>query len=104
MFFTKLIVASLPLLTSALPSSLSSYGHGHEEPFFYKGFDLSSLKIMEDGGAVYKNLDNVTTPVEQILGAGGMNIVRLRLWVFPKAPYDGEKPLCEKFACALLIW
>lgn len=61
-----------------------------EQPFFYKGFDLSSLKIEEDGGAIYKDTarNNETRPVEDILGDGGMNVVRLRLWVDPKIPYD----------------
>jgi arabinogalactan endo-1,4-beta-galactosidase len=55
---------------------------------FYKGYDLSSLKIMEDGGAVYKDAQdgNVTKPVEDILA--GMNTVRLRLWVNPTVPFD----------------
>ncbi|KAK3681898.1 hypothetical protein LTR37_020767, partial [Vermiconidia calcicola] len=58
------------------------------EPYFYKGFDLSSLKIQEDGGAIYKDTlrGNVTRPVEDILE--GMNTVRLRLWVNPQIPYD----------------
>ncbi|KAK4540453.1 hypothetical protein LTR36_009199 [Oleoguttula mirabilis] len=87
MHLTNLIAASLPLFASALPSA-SSYGNS--EPFFYKGFDLSSVKIEEDGGAVYKDTErgNITRPVEDILGDGGMNVVRLRLWVNPKKPYD----------------
>lgn len=66
-------------------------GPGHHEPFFFKGFDLSSLKILEDGGAVYKDTakGNATRPVEDILGDGEMNVVRLRLWVNPTVPYDG---------------
>lgn len=65
------------------------YGSGgDEQPFFYKGYDLSSLKIMEDGGAVYKNAQqgNKTMPAEDILA--GMNVVRLRLWVNPTVPFD----------------
>jgi arabinogalactan endo-1,4-beta-galactosidase len=64
-------------------------GGGPTEPFFYKGFDLSSLKIEEDGGAIYKDTlrGNTTRPVEDMLV--GMNTVRLRLWVNPKVPYDG---------------
>ncbi|KAF2215715.1 glycoside hydrolase family 53 protein [Cercospora zeae-maydis SCOH1-5] len=60
-------------------------------PYFYKGHDLSSLKILEDGGVIYKDTarDNATRPAEDILGDGGMNTVRLRLWVNPKVPYDG---------------
>ncbi|KAK0644795.1 putative arabinogalactan endo-beta-1 [Lasiodiplodia hormozganensis] len=54
-------------------------------PVFYKGHDLSVLKIMEEGGVVYHDTakKNVTRPAEDILGDGGMNTVRLRLWVDP---------------------
>jgi arabinogalactan endo-1,4-beta-galactosidase len=90
MLATQLLAAVLPLLTAAHPPG---YGGGKpaSPPYFYKGFDLSSLKIEEDGGAVYKDTQrgNATRPVEDILGDGGMNTVRLRLWVNPKAPYDG---------------
>ncbi|KAK5133553.1 hypothetical protein LTR08_007592 [Meristemomyces frigidus] len=89
MLFSSLIAAALPLLFASAAPSASSYGSN--QPFFYKGFDLSSVKIEEDGGAVYKDTQrgNATRPVEDILGDGGMNTVRLRLWVDPKAPYDG---------------
>ncbi|PPJ58161.1 hypothetical protein CBER1_02627 [Cercospora berteroae] len=62
-----------------------------KRPYFYKGHDLSSLKILEEGGAVYKDTarGNATRPAEDILGDGGMNTVRLRLWVDPTVPYDG---------------
>ena len=66
--------ASVPAYTNSAP--------------LYRGFDLSSLKIEEDGGAVYKDTsqNNATRPVEAILE--GMNTVRLRLWVHPVVPYD----------------
>ncbi|KJX97306.1 arabinogalactan endo-1,4-beta-galactosidase A like protein [Zymoseptoria brevis] len=76
------------LLWSLLAWPLSAvYG----EPFFYAGHDLSSLKIMTDGGAIYKDTSrgNATRPAEDILGDGGMNTVRLRLWVNPVVPCDG---------------
>jgi len=78
-------VSSLSALVVAAPPS-----YGHQEPAFYKGFDLSSLKIEEDGGYIYKDTarGNMTRPVEDILGQAGMNIVRLRLWVNPKVPFD----------------
>lgn len=49
-------------------------------PVFYKGHDLSVLKIMEEGGVVYHDTakKNATRPAEDILGDGGMNTVRLR--------------------------
>ena len=87
---------SCAALATALPNLPPSYGGSQSTPFFYKGFDLSSLKILEDGqgpgaGAIFKDTarDNATRPAEDILGDGGMNVVRLRLWVYPKAPYDG---------------
>jgi arabinogalactan endo-1,4-beta-galactosidase len=51
-----------------------------ENPLLYKGHDLSSLKILEDGGAIYHDTAkyNATRAAEDILGDGGMNTVRLR--------------------------
>ena len=101
MLITGLVAAALPLLAAALPQQhgwpgqgwggQGWGGNGNHQPYFYKGFDLSSLKIEEDGGAIFKDTarDNATRPAEDILGDGGMNVVRLRLWVYPKAPYDG---------------
>ncbi|KAJ9621038.1 hypothetical protein H2203_007625 [Taxawa tesnikishii (nom. ined.)] len=81
----NLISAALSLLaltgtTLAVPKKPTP------SPFFYKGFDLSSLGILEQGSppATYKDLANVTRPAEDILGAGGMNVVRLRIWVNPQ--------------------
>ena len=47
---------------------------------FYQGYDLSSLTILEEGGAVYKDTqrNNATRPAEDILIDGGMNTARLR--------------------------
>lgn len=81
----------LPLLSCIAQAIPTSQWHDHRQlPF--QGYDLSSLKIMEDGGVIYKDSQcgNVTKPVEDILGERGMNTVRLRLWVNPKAPYDGQ--------------
>lgn len=67
-------------------------------PFFYKGHDLSSLFIMEAGppGAIFKDTarDNETRLADDILIDGGMNTVRLRLWVDPIVPFDGP-PGCK---------
>ncbi|KAI9740327.1 MAG: hypothetical protein M1834_004906 [Cirrosporium novae-zelandiae] len=47
----------------------------------YTGHDLSSLKLMEDGqGANFYTEDGTSSSAEDILGDGGMNAVRLRLW------------------------
>ena len=66
-------------LGSLLVSAVAAAPSG-ELPFFYKGHDLSSLKILEESGTVYKDTarNNATRPVEDILGDGGMNTVRLR--------------------------
>jgi arabinogalactan endo-1,4-beta-galactosidase len=86
----------LKSLTAAAAAilSLSSFATASpkpKKPYFYNGFDLSSLKIQEDGGFIYKDTarNNATRPVEDILGDAGMNTVRLRLWVNPTVPYDG---------------
>jgi arabinogalactan endo-1,4-beta-galactosidase len=59
--------------------------HSREDHLFFKGHDLSSLKMLEDGGCIYKDTTrrNETRRAEAILGDGGMNTVRLRIWVNP---------------------
>lgn len=88
-----LSISVLTVIAAFLGLSAAAPGHGNPDnnsPFFYKGFDLSSLKILEDGGAVFKDTarHNATRPVEDILGDAGMNVVRLRLWVNPDVPFD----------------
>lgn len=64
------------------------------DPFFYKGFDLSSLHILELGNVTYKDTArrNATRPAEDILGDGGMNTVRLRLVNIPTTIFcDGRE-------------
>lgn len=48
---------------------------------FYKGHDLSSSKMLEDNGYTWYNSLNNKDSLEKILGSGGMNSVRLRIWV-----------------------
>ncbi len=76
------------LLTACASLSAGSTAPAYPGNTFYKGFDLSSLKIEEDGGAIYKDTlqGNATLPVELILK--GMNTVRLRLWIHPTVPFD----------------
>lgn len=52
---------------------------------FYNGHDLSSLLMLEEGGAIYKDTQrgNQTRSAEEILADGGMNGVPLREWVNP---------------------
>lgn len=56
--------------------------NGGSKAFFYKGHDISSLKMLEDGDtqAVFKDTarGNATRRAEDILADGGMNGVRLR--------------------------
>jgi arabinogalactan endo-1,4-beta-galactosidase len=87
------VLKSLTAVATAI-LSLSSFATASpklKKPYFYNGFDLSSLKIQEDGGFIFKDTarNNATRPVEDILGDAGMNTVRLRLWVNPTVPYDG---------------
>lgn len=91
-------------LYAALSAAALSSASPSKKPFFHKGHDLSSLKILEDGGASYKDTakGNKTRPAEDILGDGGMNTVRLRLWVNPVVPFDGP-PGCEYFIDSLPV-
>ena len=67
---------------STLASPLARQGHLERRaaPYFFKGHDLSSLLMLEEGGAIYHDSarGNVTRPAEDILGDGGMNTIRLR--------------------------
>lgn len=83
----KTAVAALLLAPAALALP-NPNAHGLQ-PFFYKGFDLSSLHILEEGNVTYKDTAryNETRPAEDILGDGGMNTVRLR---FASKPYRSE--------------
>lgn len=65
--------------------SLTPSRESESAPFFFKGHDLSSLLMLEQGGCIYKDTtrQNETRPAEAILGDGGMNSVRLRIWVNP---------------------
>ncbi len=54
---------------------------------FYKGHDLSSCKLLEDNGYTFYTSSSVESSIEEILGDGGMNTVRLRLWVTEDGTY-----------------
>ncbi|KAK1979639.1 family 53 glycosyl hydrolase [Colletotrichum cereale] len=76
----------LPALAVAAPVTEGTIsGSGDETPFFYKGHDLSSLKLLEDSQNVFVDTarGNRERPADDILADGGMNAVRLRLWVDP---------------------
>jgi arabinogalactan endo-1,4-beta-galactosidase len=72
----------LTLLSFVVASCFQSLGKCREDaaPFFYKGHDLSSLKLCEGAGSSFVDTarGNHTRPAEDILGDGGMNTVRLR--------------------------
>ncbi|KAI1846780.1 hypothetical protein JX265_004749 [Neoarthrinium moseri] len=80
MYIITLLLSYLALVASA-PSK-----GGSKNARFYKGHDLSSLKLLEDSGTnfyVDTARNNETRPADDILGDGGMNAVRLRIWVNP---------------------
>ncbi len=70
----SLCASALPYATASKPES-SAAGYT-----FYKGHDISSVGQEEALGRVYKDgqRGNVVRPLEDILGDGGMNAVRLR--------------------------
>jgi len=79
-----LLYLASPILASP-PVWGGSGGWSGGQSLFYKGHDLSSLRIFEESGVVFKDTQrgNVTRPADEILASGGMNTVRLRLWVDP---------------------
>ena len=79
MFLYQISFLSIAVLLFGSTPSLST----RSDTTFYAGHDLSSLGILESSGAIYHDLSNTTAAAEDILGAGGMNTVRLRLWVNP---------------------
>lgn len=88
MVFTAVVSVLVTLVTlwttsTATPAQCSAARAS--TPHFYKGHDLSSLKLLYDAGYMYKDTarNNATRPLEDILGNGGMDAVRLRLWVNP---------------------
>jgi len=49
----------------------------------YRGVDWSSTIVVEKAGTTFKNSGGTTQPLETILRASGVNIVRQRIWVNP---------------------
>lgn len=64
---------------------------------FLKGADISFLPQVESGGGVFK-AGGVSGDLLDILAAGDVNTVRLRLW---HSPADGHSGLAETVALAL---
>ncbi|MCJ1322205.1 hypothetical protein MMC15_007552 [Xylographa vitiligo] len=87
MLFRNLLPLVFLCSVSAAPTPESNIPAAEAAPFFYKGHDLSSLKMLEETGTTYRDTEkgNATRPAEAILGDGGMNTVRLRIWVDPQA-------------------
>ncbi|KAI9706155.1 MAG: hypothetical protein M1820_004916 [Bogoriella megaspora] len=99
--FLTILTASLSLFLFI--SAFSGEPLGSSASTFYQGHDLSSLLILEEGGAICKDTgrQNETRPAEDILIDGGMNTVRLRIWVDPiPGQYDLNytRTLAKRFA------
>ncbi|TDZ72085.1 putative arabinogalactan endo-beta-1,4-galactanase A [Colletotrichum trifolii] len=79
------IVSLLALTALAAAAPAPEGSDVAPKPFFYKGHDLSSLKMLEDSQNVFVDTarGNIERPADDILADGGMNGVRLRLWVNP---------------------
>ncbi|KAK8095950.1 uncharacterized protein PG998_002577 [Apiospora kogelbergensis] len=63
----------------------------------YKGVDWSSVAVEEKSGIQYKTSSGAAQPLEKILAANGVNIVRQRVWVNPS---DGNYNLNYNLALA----
>ena len=88
MLFIAAVSVLLPLATLFTPCTATPIEpsiKGATTSKFYKGHDIPSLKLLYDGGYKYKDTarNNATRPLEDILGDGGMNAVRIRIWVNP---------------------
>lgn len=75
-----LLATGISLLHRSLAAPNKATFSYSNSSIFYQGYDLSSLLILEEGGAIYKDTQrgNETRPAEDILIDGGMNTARLR--------------------------
>ncbi|KAF2083823.1 glycoside hydrolase family 53 protein [Saccharata proteae CBS 121410] len=88
----KYLLHALPWVAALLPSPGAA---------FLKGHDLSSVKAMEDEqGAHWYDTDGTDTAIEDILGNGGMDTVRLRIWTAEEYGLDYTLTLAKRFASA----
>ncbi|KAL4155424.1 hypothetical protein PRNP1_007534 [Phytophthora ramorum] len=66
-----------------------------------KGHDLSSVGLMEtEQGANWISTSGNTTTIESILGGGGMDTVRLRIWTDGEYDLDYTLALAQRFSKA----
>uniref|UniRef100_M4B7G3 arabinogalactan endo-beta-1,4-galactanase n=1 Tax=Hyaloperonospora arabidopsidis (strain Emoy2) TaxID=559515 RepID=M4B7G3_HYAAE len=66
-----------------------------------KGHDLSSAPLMEkEHGAIWYNTAGKEAAIEDILGEGGMDTVRLRLWTATDYGLNYTLPLAQRYAKA----
>ncbi|RLN70386.1 hypothetical protein BBJ28_00018675 [Nothophytophthora sp. Chile5] len=66
-----------------------------------KGHDLSSVGLMEtDQGATWYSTSGKESAIEDILGAGGMDSVRLRIWTAGDYDLDYTLALAQRFSTA----
>ncbi|KAL3661543.1 hypothetical protein V7S43_013303 [Phytophthora oleae] len=66
-----------------------------------KGHDLSSVGLMETSqGANWISTSGNTTTIESILGSGGMDTVRLRIWTSGDYDLDYTLALAQRFSKA----
>ncbi|KAG6610997.1 putative beta-galactosidase [Phytophthora cinnamomi] len=66
-----------------------------------KGHDLSSVAVMEkEQGTVWYNTAGKQAAIENILGAGGMDSVRLRIWTGEEYALNYTLPLAQRFSKA----
>ncbi|OJD36414.1 arabinogalactan endo-beta-galactosidase [Diplodia corticola] len=88
---SRTLIKSLPLMACAF-EGVSALSKGH---------DLSSAGYMEtDQGTTWLTESGSTSTIEDILGAGGMDSVRLRLWTGEDYGLDYTLNLAKRFANA----
>ncbi|EKG16734.1 Glycosyl hydrolase 53 [Macrophomina phaseolina MS6] len=88
---SKNLISSISLLASTI----------HGVAALSKGHDLSSAGYMEtDQGATWLSESGSASTIEEILGAGGMDSVRLRLWTGDAYGLDYTLDLAKRFSSA----
>ncbi|MGC4022710.1 MAG: glycosyl hydrolase 53 family protein [Cyclobacteriaceae bacterium] len=87
--------AALSLLSCGSKDSKSNT-NGSDTTFFAKGADVSWLTQMEAAGLKFYNSQGTQQDCMQILKDKGINSIRLRAWVHPKAGWNNTTDVIAK--------
>ncbi|RYY58084.1 MAG: arabinogalactan endo-1,4-beta-galactosidase [Chitinophagaceae bacterium] len=101
--FRLSVFSSLLVLAMAFSCNKKSSSPEPEPPVpeppatsFVKGADVSWITEMEAAGRKFYNSSGVETELMALLKAGGMNTIRLRVWVNPANGYNNQADVVAK--------